>query len=337
MIGRAERLIQTSAPSPTEIFALIEDRLREVEATFRDSLSSPIGIVDEIGDFVANAGGKRVRPTLHLLTSRLCGYKGPYDVVLGTVLEFIHSATLIHDDIIDDATVRRGSPSVNFRWGNNVTVLFGDYLYAKAMQMALRAGSLQVMETLAQVTLRMIEGELLQTRYSGRVDLSEPEYLDLIERKTAELFACCCELAGLLAEVDEERLAALRAYGLNIGMAFQLVDDLLDYTGNAKQLGKASTADLREGKVTLCVIDLLAQGRLADRELVRRIVDGEADDGPAIARLQERLRESGALARTHARASRDAETARAELRRFPDRPARRALEALPDLLLARRR
>ena len=142
-------------------------------------------IVDELGGFVAESGGKRVRPTLHLLCARLCGYQGNKDIILATVLEFIHCATLIHDDIIDGATTRRGRPSANRNWGNNVSVLFGDYLFAKAMEMALEAESLQIMERLAEVTLRMTEGEMLQTRYAGRIDLTEAEYLDLIERKTA--------------------------------------------------------------------------------------------------------------------------------------------------------
>jgi geranylgeranyl pyrophosphate synthase len=187
-----------------EIHELIGDKLALVEEQFRDNLASPVAIVEEIGSFVAQSGGKRVRPTAHLLAARLCEYEGPHDVLLATVLEFIHSATLIHDDIIDEAQVRRGRPSVNSNWGNNVTVLFGDYLFAKAMEMALGAGSLEVMRRLADVTLRMTEGEMLQTRYEGRLDLTVPEYLDLIEKKTAALFGACCELGGVLAGTQRQ-------------------------------------------------------------------------------------------------------------------------------------
>jgi octaprenyl-diphosphate synthase len=336
--GRAERLLQDPGLTPAEIFALIEDRLRSVEALFRESLSSPVGIVSEIGDFVAEAGGKRVRPTLHLLTARACRYDGPHDVLLGTVLEFIHSATLVHDDIIDEATTRRGRASLNYRWGNNITVLFGDYLFAKAMKLALGAGSLRVMETLADVTLRMIEGELLQVRYEGRIDLNEAEYLDLIERKTAALFSCCCELAGLLADVEPRRIEALRRYGLNLGMAFQIVDDLLDFTGDPATLGKPAAQDLREGKATLPVIDLLASGSDEAHERVRRVMAGGLE-GPAdeVEALKGLLQESGALDRALERAQQYASAAGVEIGCLPDTPARDALQTLPELLLFRDR
>lgn len=336
-LSRAERLLQDSPVSPEQIFALIADRLASVEELFGESLASPVEIVREIGSFVAETGGKRVRPTLHLLTARLCRYEGPHDVLLGVVLEFIHSATLIHDDIIDGATVRRGRPSVNYQWGNNITVLFGDYLFAKAMQMALRAGSLRVMEALADVTIKMVEGELLQNRYEGRIDVSEAEYIDLIERKTAGLFSCCCELAGILAGVSEERLGQLKRYGLNLGMAFQIVDDLLDFTGDSKKLGKPSTSDLREGKVTLPVIDVLARNVSGAKPQVEAIMNGAGGDPAAIRRLNALLTESGALDRARARARQYATAATVELGHFADSPARQALETLPDLLLSRDR
>ena len=184
-------------------------------------------------------------------------------MLLATVLEFIHSATLIHDDVIDDAATRRGRPSVNRGWGNTITVLFGDYLYAKAMELALRAGSLRVMDRLAWITLRMTEGEMIQTRFVGRLDLTTDEYMDLIERKTAVLFGGCCELAGILAGVDQGTERALREYGVHIGLAFQIVDDMLDFTGDPAVLGKPTASDLREGKATLPVLDLLKTGSAA--------------------------------------------------------------------------
>jgi len=338
-MGRAERPYADLPLAPAEISALITDELRRVERMFRENLSAPLEIIDEIGEFVADGGGKRVRPTLHLLCARLCGYTGSKSILLATVLEFIHSATLIHDDIIDEATTRRGRPSVNYRWGNNTTVLFGDYLFAKAMQMALQADSLQVMEKLADVTLRMTEGEMLQTRYVGRLDLSVDEYLDLVERKTAALFGCCCELAGMLTGVDRERQESLRRYGLNLGMAFQLVDDLLDFTGDAQTLGKPAASDLREGKATLAVLDLLGNGDDGPaRELAHCVMrDSGRPDTTEIARLTEILRESGAIERTQQRARLFADRAVAELTRFDDGPANQALRALPDILLDRDR
>ncbi len=335
-LSRAERMLQEPAAAQDEICALVGDRLQQVEVLFRRNLASPVGIIDEIGSFIAEGGGKRVRPTLHLLCARLCEYEGSCDVLLATVLEFIHSATLIHDDVIDGAPTRRGRPSVNRRWGNNVTVLFGDYLYAKAMEMALGAGSLEVMQKLAEVTLHMTEGEMLQTRYAGRLDLTTPEYFDLIDRKTARLFAGCCEIAGMLADLDPERRIALRRYGINLGLAFQVVDDLLDFIGDERRLGKPAASDLREGKATLPLIELLSTDGDRARSLAARISEGESAGGE-VAELRGLLWSSGAIARTQLQARRFALLATQQLHRFTESPARRALEALPDLLVTRDR
>ena len=339
MIG-LDRLEQPPADpvvAPAALTSLIAADLCEVEEQFRSNLASPVRIVGEIGGFVAAGGGKRVRPTLHLLSARLCGYAGPHSIVLATVLEFIHSATLIHDDIIDEATTRRGRPSANVRWGNDVTVLFGDYLFAKAMEMALQVESLDVMHKLAAVTLRMTEGEMLQTRYIGRLDLNEAEYLDLIRRKTAALFGCCCELAGMLAGVDAERQRAMRRYGINVGMAFQLVDDLLDFTGDAKKLGKPAANDLSEGKATLAVIDLMQTGAPEARELARRIMDPASSRAADIVALTALLHDRGSIERCRRQARTFAVAAVDELAGFDPGPAHDALRALPDLLLRRDR
>ncbi len=322
--------------SPDELVGLVASRLVEVEKLFHENLASPVAIVDEIGAFVGQGGGKRVRPTLHLLCADLCGYKGPHDVLLATVLEFIHSATLIHDDVIDAAATRRGRPSVNRGWGNTITVLFGDYLYAKAMEMALRAGSLRVMDRLAWITLRMTEGEMIQTRFAGRLDLSVDEYMDLIERKTAVLFGGCCELAGILAGVEKQTEGALRRYGLHIGLAFQIVDDMLDFTGDSAILGKPTVSDLREGKATLPVLDLLKNGPARAGELASTIAGGRGTERDS-AELIALLHESGALERSEARARLHAELAVRELDSFPASPARRALVGVPDLLISRNR
>ncbi len=333
--ARVEPLLHSATAA--SVFSRVEDRLSAVEALFRRSLGSPLSIIDEIGDYVAEGGGKRVRPAIHLLCAEMCGYEGPHDVLIATVLEFIHSATLVHDDIIDDATTRRGRPSVNRRWGNNVTVLFGDYMFAKAMEMALGAGSLEIIRKLAELTLRMTEGEMLQTRYVGRLDLTVGEHEDLIERKTAALFAGCCEIAGMLARVDTETIAALGRYGNRLGMAFQMVDDLLDFTGDATTLGKPAASDLREGKVTLALIDLLGSGSKRGRSLAGRIMQRTKGLAEDIAELTALLECSGALDRARARARRAAAEAVAELRRFPESPARRALEAVPGFLISRDR
>jgi octaprenyl-diphosphate synthase len=324
--------------SPDDIIGLVAPRLVEVERLFHENLASPVAIVDEIGEFVGQGGGKRVRPTLHLLAADLCGYRGKHDVLLATVLEFIHSATLIHDDVIDAAAIRRGRPSVNRRWGNTITVLFGDYLYAKAMELALRAGSLRVMDRLAWITLRMTEGEMIQTRFAGRLDLSIEEYMDLIERKTAVLFGGCCELAGILSGVDPSAERALRQYGLHIGLAFQIVDDMLDFTGDPAVLGKPTASDLRDGKATLPVLDLLHSGPPRGRELATAIADdrGPHAEGDSV-ELVALLHECGALERAETRARHHAELAVRQLDDFPACPARRALAGVPELLISRNR
>jgi len=332
--GSAQRPAQEPVPTPLEISALVADDLEQVEELFAANLDSPVSIVNELGEFVAHGGGKRVRPTLHLLASRMCGKSGDNSILLATVLEFIHSATLIHDDIIDSATVRRGRPSVNFHWGSDLTVLFGDYLFAKAMEMALQAENLLVMKKLAEVTLNMTEGEMLQTRYAGRTDLTVEEHVDLVERKTARLFACCCELAGMQAGVEQPKQAALRRYGLGLGMAFQLVDDLLDLTGNSKTLGKPAVKDLQEGKTTFAVIDFLGTRAPGASDLVRRIIDGEIHRIPE---LTEQLHRGGHLEAARRRARGYADAALAELELFDDSPSRRALQALPEVLLSRHR
>ncbi len=330
------RTLTEPTVSPENIVGLVANRLAEVERLFHENLASPVAIVDEIGGFVGKGGGKRVRPTLHLLCADLCGYRGGHDVILATVLEFIHTATLIHDDVIDAAATRRGRPSVNRSWGNTITVLFGDYLYAKAMEMALGAGSLRVMDRLAWITLRMTEGEMIQTRFVGRLDLSTEQYMDLIERKTAVLFGGCCELAGILSGVDAASERALSEYGLHIGLAFQIVDDMLDFTGDPTVLGKPTASDLRDGKATLPVLDLLQTGSARGRDLAAHIAAGHATDGDGIA-LVGLLHESGALERAEARARHHAELAVRQLEVFPAGPARHALACVPDLLISRNR
>jgi octaprenyl-diphosphate synthase len=335
-LSHGGRALTEPSVSTDDIVGLVAPRLLEVERLFHECLASPVAIVDEIGEFVGQGGGKRVRPTLHLLAADLCGYRGSHDVLLATVLEFIHSATLIHDDVIDAAATRRGHPSVNHRWGNTITVLFGDYLYAKAMEMALRAGSLRVMDRLAWITLRMTEGEMTQTRYLGRLDLAIDEYMDLIERKTAVLFGGCCELAGILAGVDAPAEQALRQYGLQIGLAFQIVDDMLDFTGDPAILGKPTASDLREGKATLPVLDLIHNGPARGRALASAIVEGSQSEGDR-AELIALLHETGALERAEARARFHAERAIRELDVFPAGKARTALIGVPDLLISRNR
>ena len=203
-----------------DIVSLVEDDLVRVEELFEAQFQSDVGLVGEIGRYIREGGGKRIRPALLLLACRLCGYRGDRAILLASVVEFIHTATLLHDDIIDEAITRRGRRSVNSRWGNDITVLLGDFLYTKSMSMALSQDNLRILRLLSDVTLRMIEGELLEIEGNADLEVSEAQHLDIIRRKTADLFSACMSIGGMLGEVGEERLRSLTSYGLNLGICF---------------------------------------------------------------------------------------------------------------------
>ena len=318
-----------------EIVALVEDDLVRVEALFQEQVLSDVGLVAEIGRYIQQGGGKRIRPALLLLGSRLCGHRGDRGVLLAAVVEFIHTATLLHDDIIDEATVRRGRRSVNSRWGNDITVLLGDFLYTKSMAMALSQENLPILRLLSDVTLRMIEGEILEIERNGDLDVTEADHLDIIRRKTADLFSACMRIGAILGAVGDEREKALASYGLNLGICFQMVDDLLDFTAEEKTLGKPVANDLREGKVTLPMIFLL---RKAGRPGIEKIGTVLADRGFGRVSREEIVRlarEHGALDEAQALAETYAEKARRDLLVFDRSPYREALEMLPDFILAR--
>ena len=243
-----------------QLFEPVREDLEAVEREFARQVQSQIHVIPEIGNYLLKSGGKRVRPAVLLMAARLSGYTGPRAVLNAAVVEFIHTATLVHDDIIDDADVRRGRKAVHSQWGNDVTVLAGDFLYIKSMAMALTQDTLDVVRLLCDVMLRMIEGEIYQLTKNGVVDLSEEEHFEIIRRKTAYLFGGCAQIGGMLGEVGAEKEQALREYGFSLGIMFQLVDDLLDFTGAAEALGKPIGGDLREGKITLPLIHLLNNG-----------------------------------------------------------------------------
>ena len=318
-----------------EIVHLVEDDLVRVEALFEEHLRSDVRLVGEIGRYILEGGGKRIRPALLLLACRLCGYRGERAVLLASVVEFIHTATLLHDDIIDEATVRRGRRSVNSRWGNDITVLLGDYLYTKSMAMALSQDNLKILRLLSDVTLRMIEGELLEIEGNGDLQVDEGGHLDIIRRKTADLFSACLRIGAILGEVGEERERALANYGLNLGICFQMVDDLLDFTADEKVLGKPVANDLREGKLTLPVIYLLRKAGPDAAEMVTQVLADRGFERVPREDFLKLVREHGALDEARAAAERYAEAARRDLLGFDRSPYREALQALPDFILAR--
>jgi octaprenyl-diphosphate synthase len=320
-----------------EIVRLVEDDLARVEALFAEQARSDVRLVSEIGRYIREGGGKRVRPALLLLASRLCGCREERAVVLAATVEFIHAATLLHDDIIDEATVRRGRRSVNSRWGNDVTVLLGDFLYTKSMAMALSQDYLPILRLLSDVTLRMIEGEILEIERNGDMDVTEEDHLDLIRHKTADLFAACTRIGALLGDVGEEKTQALTDYGLNLGICFQMVDDLLDFTAEEETLGKPVANDLREGKVTLPMVFLLRRADAAEARKVRAVLEDRGFGRVTREEIVRLARDHGALEEARALAGRYAEAARGELQAFERSPYRDALEALPGFILARDR
>ena len=272
------------------------------------------------------------------MAARLSGYKGDRAVLYASVVEFIHTATLVHDDIIDGADLRRGRLAVHSRWGNDITVLLGDYLYIKSMAMALTHDSLEIIRLLCDVTLRMIEGELYQLTKTGDVDITEEEHFEIIRRKTAFLFGGCAQIGGMLGGVTPERETALRDYGFNLGIAFQLVDDLLDYTADQTALGKPIGGDLREGKVTLPVIFLLQRGGERADRLIRTVVQRTRRHARAVARDPARCCASTARPTSPTSARSSTRTApRAACPRSRPSRERDALMALPDYVLARDR
>jgi octaprenyl-diphosphate synthase len=318
-----------------DIVRLVEGDLAKVEELFEEQCRSDVGLVAEIGRYIQEGGGKRIRPALLLLGTRLCGASGERAILLASVVEFIHTATLLHDDIIDEATVRRGRRSVNSRWGNDITVLLGDFLYTKSMAMALSQDNLPILRLLSDVTLRMIEGEILEIERSGNLDVTEADHVDLIRRKTADLFSACLHIGAILGQVGDEKEQALARYGLNLGICFQMVDDLLDFTAEEKTLGKPVANDLREGKVTLPMIFLLRKAGRPGIDKVRTVLADRGFGRVSRDEIVRLARENGALDEARALAEQYAEKARRDLLVFDRSPYREALEILPDFILAR--
>jgi octaprenyl-diphosphate synthase len=318
-----------------DIVQLVEDDLARVEELFQEQVRSDVRLVSEIGRYIQEGGGKRIRPALLLLACRLCGYRGSRAILLASVVEFIHTATLLHDDIIDEATVRRGRRSVNSRWGNDITVLLGDFLYTKSMSMALSQDNLKILRLLSDVTLRMIEGEILEIERNGDLKVNPADHIDIIRRKTADLFAGCMRIGAILGEVGPEKEEALAAYGLDLGTCFQMVDDLLDFTAEEKTLGKPVANDLREGKLTLPMIFLLRRAGAPGIDKVSAVLEDRGFGRVSREEIVRLAREHGALDEARGLAEQYAAAARRDLLVFDRSPYREALEALPDFILAR--
>src|SRR5215471_9614458 len=317
-----------------EIFDLLHDDLNAIEREFRADSVSTVSAITDIGEYLRAGGGKRIRPALLLLAARLFGFNGRSAIRLGAVVEIIHTATLVHDDIIDEAEVRRGRPSANTQWGNSKCVLAGDWLYMQAFKMAVQARNFRVLDTLIELTQQMVEGELLQMEKLGQL-ITLDEHFDLIYRKTACLFSVCMRLGAILGGATPEQEGALGKYGHDLGMAFQIVDDVLDLTASEGVLGKPVASDLREGKVTMAVIHALERCTASEREKIENILEDRAFDGVTHAHILGILQRYGSLAAANARAAEYAESAQKSIRRFPDSEIKRALLWAPEFVVAR--
>lgn len=323
--------------TPQEIFKLVESGLAKVEQELSRQTNSNVQLVNRIGRYIQDSGGKRVRPAVLLLTSQMCGYDGPVGHRLGAVVELIHSATLVHDDIIDDAKVRRGRASVNARWGNEITVLMGDWLYMTSFNLALGERQFKILDILTDVTRKMIEGELLQLSLNGSLDVTEEQHLEISMRKTAFLFSACSQIGGILGSVSEQDQESLRQYGLCIGMAFQMVDDVLDFTSNETTLGKPVVSDLKEGKLTLPLIYLMQDGTPSHRELVKTVLRENGFGTVNKEAILDLVRKYGTVERVLDKAHGYARQAKENLARFPTCQEREALLAVPDYIVERDR
>ena len=322
-----------------EIFDLIQDELEQVEKKITTESVASVDAVTAIGQYLQSSGGKRLRPALLLISARLAEPNtvsaNACAVQLGAVVELIHAATLVHDDVIDAAETRRGRPSTNVKWGNHTCVLAGDWLYMQAFQIALRERSFQILDLLIGLTQMMVEGELLQLDRIGKIGISEADCMELVDRKTARLFSVCARLGALASHSDAQTEERLGEYAWNLGMAFQLVDDVLDFTAREKTLGKPVGGDLREGKVTLPLVYALERATPAERRMVETILRQRNYQEVPFSQILAMLEKYRGIERVKERAQAFTDKARRIINEFPDSPYQRALLAVTELVTER--
>lgn len=324
----------SAAINEKEVFDLLRDDLVALEDEFGRDTVAGVRAITEIGEYLRAGGGKRIRPALLFLSAKLLGYQGRSAIRLGAVVEIIHTATLVHDDIIDEAKTRRGRAAANTQWGNSKCVLAGDWLYMQAFKIAVQERNFRILDTLIELTQQMVEGELLQMEKLGKL-ITIDEHFDLIYRKTACLFSVCMRLGAILGGATPAEEAALGKYGHDLGMAFQIVDDVLDLTASEQILGKPVASDLREGKVTMAVIHALERCTPEERAQIETILRDRAFNGVTHGHILEILRRHGSVEAATGRAAQYAESARKSLSSFPDSEIRRTLLWAPDFVVAR--
>lgn len=329
--------ITSTINNMADVWEAYRDELDGVERQVRTNLDSSVALVNTVAAHILNSGGKRIRPLLLLLSARLCGYTGRDHHQLGSLVEFIHTATLLHDDVVDDADIRRGQRTARKIWGNQISILVGDYLYSKAICQIVDFRSQGINEVLAEACKKMAEGEVLQLYYNGNPAMPELEYLKVVEHKTAGLIAASCRMGAILADATEAQQDALFRFGQYLGMAFQVADDTLDYTANGERLGKTLGQDLRQGKATLPLLHLLRHCSEQDRQMIIDRMETRTLTEEDLGRLIRLMEEFGSIAHAMDRARTYVASAQQELSQFEDSTAKRALSVAADYMVTRDR
>jgi octaprenyl-diphosphate synthase len=320
-----------------DVWDAYRDELGGVDDQVRKNLDSSVALVNTVAAHILNSGGKRIRPLLLLLCARLCGHAGRDHHQLGSLVEFIHTATLLHDDVVDDADIRRGRRTARKVWGNQISILVGDYLYSKAIAQIVEFRSQGINEVLAEACTKMAEGEVLQLYYNGNPAMPETDYLKIVEHKTAGLIAAACRMGAIIADASEERQDALFRFGQYVGIAFQVADDTLDYTADGGRLGKTLGQDLRQGKATLPLLHLLKHCSEADRQMIKERMETRTLTDQDLSRLIHLMEEMGSIAYAMDRAQNFVAAAQQELNLFEDCTAKRALTVAADYMVTRDR
>ena len=319
-----------------KILTTAASELTEIERALSHNLKPYVDLVSDVAGHIIFSGGKRLRPLLMVLTARLCGYTGNYDVTFSTAIEYLHAATLLHDDIVDDANLRRGKPVAHSQWEDAIVVLVGDFLLARSLTISAATEKIEIIKVLSKLTEDMSQGEVHQLMRKGDITLTEDEYLEVIRRKTAVLFEAACRTSAILADADDEDKNALTEYGYNLGIAFQMMDDLFDYTLDTAQFGKEVGADLKEGKMTLPVIYALSQANSTDREKMIKIIKDDNFSDEDFSVLVGMLKKYGGTDYTEKKAAAYIQTAKDALSIFKPSQSKEIMLDIADYILLRR-
>ena len=328
----AEDLIHQQYP----LFAQLDEDLQRIEEEINKNLQSSVPLIALVTRYIMRSGGKRLRPLLTVLAARLLNYQGNDHYGLSIVFEYLHAATLLHDDVVDNAELRRGRPSANTLWGNAAVVLVGDFLLATSFSLSVLSGNLKILRILSETTTSMAEGEVLQLINSDNLEISEEDYIEVIKRKTAILISAACQIGAILGQADEEQAEAMRRFGLNLGIAFQLRDDFLDYTGSEEEFGKPVGKDLQEGKITLPLIHALQSSNDGDRQRLVELITSDRNYDQIFAKVKKIIQDYQGLDYTEKLANHHIAEAKSALSIFAESSTRQSLLEIAEYVVSRR-